>query len=178
MKNLLKCDGRRFRAKIEGTPCEGKIRVEDGCAYLCQNEEDGTDCYDKLGYEYSWLVVDGSHEELVSHDVTDFQLLPTTASEIEAYKDWQVGDKVSRPDVDGPDVMEVIFRFGKVVILESVKYKTAELFTCDELYNEGFRLVADPEPEVQSVELTLYDLVKEAAEKRGIPISKIRIKKE
>lgn len=34
MENLLKCDGRRFRAKIHDTECEGKIRVEYGRIYL------------------------------------------------------------------------------------------------------------------------------------------------
>lgn len=96
-----------------------------------------------------------------------------TASEIEAYKDWQVGDKVSRPDVDGPDVMEVILRNGKVVICEDAE-ECAAVFTCNELYNEGYRLVADPEPEDETVELTLDEI----AEKFGIKPENLRIKKQ
>lgn len=170
MENLLKCDGRRFRAKIDGTPCEGKIRVEDGCAYLCQNEENGTDCDDKLGYKYSWVVRDGSHEELVSRDVTDFTILPTTAAEIEAYKDWQVGDKI----IMGDYLREVIFRCGEVVICKYDDEGATNPYTCDELYNEGWRLVADPEPVDETVELTLDEI----AEKFGINPKNLRIKKE
>ena len=85
MENLLKCNGRRFRAKIEGVKCYGKIRVEDGLVYLCQNEKDGKSCYNKFGYKYSWVMPSSS--------VSELELYSTTATEIDAYKDWQVGDK-------------------------------------------------------------------------------------
>lgn len=39
--DLLKCHGRKFRAKINDVECEGKIVVEDGCVFLCQNNQDG-----------------------------------------------------------------------------------------------------------------------------------------
>lgn len=165
MENLLKCNGRRFRANIEGVKCDGKIRVEDGLVYLCQNEKKGLNCTNKFGYKYSWVMP--------SMYVSGLELYPPTAAEIEAYKDWQVGDKVSRPDVDGPDVMEVISRNGKVVICEDAE-GCAAVFTCNELYNEGYRLVADPEPEDETVELTLDQI----ADKFGIEPGKLRIKKK
>jgi hypothetical protein len=37
---------------------EGKIHYEDGYIYICQDVRDGTDCRDKLGYEYSWCVAE------------------------------------------------------------------------------------------------------------------------
>lgn len=39
MKDLLSCEGRRFRCKIDGTLAAGIIRVVDKCVYLCQNEK-------------------------------------------------------------------------------------------------------------------------------------------
>ncbi len=53
-------DGMSFTAEIQGTKCFGKISIEkNGNIYLCQNEEDGNDCGDKKGYEYSWLICYG-----------------------------------------------------------------------------------------------------------------------
>lgn len=164
MENLFKCNGRRFRAKINGAECVGRIRVEYGRVFL--------DGKDKLGFNYYWGVGDGCEYSLSANNVTDLQLLGMTATEIDAYKDWQVGDKVSRPDVDGPDVMEVILRNDKVVICEDAEERAA-VFTCNELYNEGYRLVADPEPDDDTVELTLDQI----ADKFGIETDKLRIKK-
>ena len=65
-----------------------------------------------------------------------------TASEIEAYKDWQVGDKITKSGM----TMEVIFRSGKLVVCELANGAASFNYTCDELYNFGYRLVADPEP--------------------------------
>lgn len=93
-----------------------------------------------------------------------------TAAEIEAYKDWQVGDKVT----DGIRAWEVIFRSGELVVCKNECDQATSNYTCDELYNSGCRLVADPEPEDETVELTMDEI----AEKVGIPVEKLRIKKE
>ena len=90
MENLLQCDGRRFRCKINETPAEGKIRVENNNVYLCQNEMDGAEADDKYGYKYSWSVSSGSKESLALNYISDFVLTPSTPDEIESYKDWQV----------------------------------------------------------------------------------------
>lgn len=170
MKNLLNCSGRRFRCKIYGEPVEGKIQVEDGCVYLCQNKEDGCRATNKLGYKYSYTVDSGSDEYLRIYGVSDFALL-MTAEEIKEYKDWQVGDKITK----GRVVFEVIFRSGEVVILKNNDGLAEGPFTCDEIYNDGGRLVAEPTPESDdSVEVSMA----EVAEKLGVPVEKLRIKKE
>lgn len=115
MKNLLNCRGRQFRCKFHGKPVEGKIQVEHGYVFLCQNEIDGCRARNKLGYKYSYSVDSGSDEDLKIYNVSDFALL-MTAEEIEEYKDWQVGDKITK----GRDVFEVIFRSGEVVILKTM----------------------------------------------------------
>lgn len=175
MENLLKCDGRRFRAKIRRAECEGRIRVEDGEVYLCQNVAGGTDrCKNKLGYTFAWCIGCGCEEDIENTGVTDFRLLGMTAAEIEAYKDWQVGDKVS----NGKFTIEVIFRSGELVVCKNEEGSAMSNLTCDELYLCGYRLVADPDPEDETVELTLDELIKEAAEKRGIPVENIKINNE
>lgn len=92
-----------------------------------------------------------------------------TAADIEAYKDWQVGDKMTKY---GP-IWEVIFRAGELVVCKS-KNKATGVYTCDQLYDYGFRLVADPEPEDETLELTLDEI----AEKFGIKPENLRIKKQ
>lgn len=172
MENLLNCNGRRFRAKIDGVECEGKIRVENGDVYLCQNDKDGCNCKYKFGYRYSWKV---TQDGIVSFNaigikVSDFHLLCMTPSEIESYKDWQVGDKVS----NGKYVYEVIFRCGELVVTKNEHGKAMDNATCNELYNYGLRLVADPAPEDDTVEMTMDEI----AAKVGVPVEKLRIKKE
>ena len=145
MENLLKCDGRRFRAKIDGVTCEGKVRVEDGKVYLCQNNKDGCKASNKYGYKYSWkayLSGDGSIDP--SYSVHDFCLLDMTSAEIEVYKDWQVGDRIRNGDI----VWEVIFRSGKVVVCVNSSGSATANYTCEELYNDGWRLVAEEDRDV------------------------------
>lgn len=93
MKDLLSCEGRRFRCKIDGTLATGIIRVVDECVYLCQNEKNGFHSIDKKGYKYAWYVYSGTEADFARPNVrvTDFRFIPITAEEIEAYKDWQVG---------------------------------------------------------------------------------------
>lgn len=178
MKNLLDCDGRRFRCKIEGMPVTGKVRVEDGIVYLCQNKLNGNKCEDRLGYKCSWSISDGSAESLELRAITDFQLLSMTAEEIEAYKDWQVGDIIC----DGLTTREVIFRSGELVVCKELKSiglrekgDATGNYTCDELYRMGYRLVPDPvSEEKEIVEVTMNEI----AEKMGVPVERLRVKKE
>lgn len=75
MENLLNCKGKNFECKIDGTLCQGKIQVEGNGVYLCQNKRDGVSCSDKLGYNFSWLVGDGSEHILINNDITEFKFI-------------------------------------------------------------------------------------------------------
>ena len=140
MENLLNYKGRRFQAKIYGIPVAGRIQVEGDRVFLCQNTMNGADAHDKLGYRYSWCVGKGIVSEIARADVTDFRLPPTTREEAETFKDWQAGDRViySRCSTN---VFEVIFRSGEFVVLKNMRGRLHAMYTCDELYNYGFRLV-------------------------------------
>lgn len=50
--------GQRVLCTIHGTEIkDAKISIdEDGTPYICQNEQDGYDAKDKLGYKYSWKL--------------------------------------------------------------------------------------------------------------------------
>lgn len=170
MENLLSCDGRLFSCKIKETPVIGKIRVEDGFVYLCQNKHDGSKCEDRFGYRYSWRVCSGSKNDLRSTSVTDFRL-GLTAAEIESYKDWQVGDKIT----NGHNAFEVIFRNGEVIILKNDNGRAEGPFTCDEIYNDEYRLAVDSvEDEEEIVEVTMDEIAK----MKGVPVERLRVKKE
>lgn len=178
MENLLQCDGRRFRCKINETPAEGKIRVEDGDVYLCQNEMDGAQAGDKYGYKYSWSVSSGSKEFLAIHRISDFVLTPSTPDEIESYKDWQVGDKVCCKEgiVISPfsPYGEIIFRSGELVVAKLGDCASPN-FTCDDLHRVGYRLDIEPlSEEEKTVEISMDEI----AEKWGISKDQLRIKKE
>ena len=54
LKDLWDCHGRYFRCKIANKECEGRICIEDGEIYLCQDIVNGTDSEEKFGYDYSW----------------------------------------------------------------------------------------------------------------------------
>lgn len=178
MENLLKCDGRRFRCKINETPAEGRIRVENGNVYLCQNKMDGNRIEDRYGYKYSWAIGSGSKEALAYSNISFFVLIPSTPDEIESYKDWQVGDKVCCKEgiVISPFSLhgEIIFRSGELVV-PKFNDRAPYVFTCNELYKRGYRLDIKPlSEEEKTVEISMDEI----AEKWGISKDQLRIKKE
>jgi hypothetical protein len=76
MEDLQQCDGRRFSAIINGIKCEGRISVERGIVYLCQNKKDGNRCRNSKGYDYSWNCNSGTIDALKNVHVSDFKLFP------------------------------------------------------------------------------------------------------
>lgn len=66
-----------FIANIQGEDCIGKVSIskEDGKIYLCQNESNGSKAPDKLGFKYSWAIVNGTSQHLKTHDVENLILL-------------------------------------------------------------------------------------------------------
>lgn len=73
--DLSKCDGKEFRCRIDGEECFGKITIEDGNAYLCQNKKNGANCNNKNGFKYSWAINNCKAVRLIGNRVTDFVLI-------------------------------------------------------------------------------------------------------
>ena len=75
--DLLQCDGRRFRAKIQRVECEGKIRVSDDIdygVYLCNDQKDNAwNDVDKFGYRGAWFMRTDRPD--FNKSITDFELL-------------------------------------------------------------------------------------------------------
>lgn len=73
---LLDYNGARFKGEICGKWVSGRIRVEDGWVYLCQNVAEGpSDCKEKYGYKYSWLCGGGSFINMSNYFVGGFRIL-------------------------------------------------------------------------------------------------------
>ena len=70
---LLTQDGAKYSAKIAGSICTGIISVYGNKVYLCQNDLKGTDCPDKKGYKYSWVVYD-SDDRFLEEQISDLTL--------------------------------------------------------------------------------------------------------
>lgn len=173
MENLLNCKGRRFKCKIEGDYVEGKIQVEDGYVYLCQNIKKGDSCKDKLEYLFSWIVDTGSKDDLIINGITEFEFINMTKEDIENYKDWQVGDKiVNLNGIKG----EIIFRSGKLVVFENENGYASGNYTVKELYDSSWRLDAQPEEEV--VEIDYDEAFKILANVKGVTTEQVRIKEK
>lgn len=79
--------GDKYTATIDGTDVEGKIQIESGIIYLCQNELDGHECEHKLGYTFSWRIRGGvenfNEYNLLKEVVTNFKLLLNRRNRIE-----------------------------------------------------------------------------------------------
>lgn len=131
--DLTKCNNLRYKAKIDGDDDHGRICVENADTGLAFLRSDREDCY-----VATWHCDCPSVEGYCGRKVTDFEIVPRDP---ETYQDWQVGDKIS----SDANVYTVIFRCGEVVLYkyegEAGSRCCASPYTCEELFNAGFRLV-------------------------------------
>ena len=128
---LRKCHGLRFRAEIFGKPAEGIVKVDNDKVFLCHGK-------DLLGYPdvfHRAKVTMFFCEDVSQVGVSAFEIVPRDP---ETYKDWQVGDEIIKEDTK----YVVIFRCGEVVLFKdrnNICYPYP--YTCEELFNDGGRLV-------------------------------------
>jgi hypothetical protein len=64
-------EGKSFVCMWNEEKVEGKIHFEDGEIFLCQNSLNGRDAVNKLGYNYSWVIITSSDAE----DIKDFKIV-------------------------------------------------------------------------------------------------------
>lgn len=62
--------GNAFSCFINSTYCEGKISIDNGIIYLCQEIAKGCKVTDKQGYTKAWCIGKGSEQELDCNGVT------------------------------------------------------------------------------------------------------------
>lgn len=64
-------EGKSFVCMWNEEKVEGKIHFENGEIFLCQNSLNGRDAVNKLGYNYSWVIIISSDAE----DIKDFKIV-------------------------------------------------------------------------------------------------------
>ena len=130
---LRKCHGLRFKATRYESNIEGIVKVE--------KSDDVTLCYgnEMLGnadhFHRSECTVITPGYGLDRADITGFEIVPRDP---DTYKDWQVGDVF----ISNDRKHIILFRCGEVVTYkERGSIYCSALYTCDELFNSGCRLV-------------------------------------
>ena len=132
---MTKCNNCRFRAKVNGKEKTGCIQVIDGCIkfWFDHHNELNDIIHHTVHLEYYRLHGSGDVFD-------DFEIVPRDP---ETYRDWQVGDSLLNEDISSSGELpsgRVIFRAGELVVIADWRGH-AMPYTCDELYDEGYRLV-------------------------------------
>lgn len=143
--------GDKVTCEIQGTKItDARISInKNGRRYICQNEIDGADAYDKLGYKYSWCFNKDNPEK---DGVTNLKLAHKTLDDI------GVGDVLVKDGEEYP----VLMRSGQVVMLgckEDYGYSALFPKTIDELKYYGYTLKQD-EPVKAPKEMTVAEVAK------------------
>lgn len=154
--------GARFRCKIEGVECEGRLQFECGRWYLCQNIKDGFSCIDKLGYKYSYTVLGAGYYTL--------EILPDEPEE----RDWQEGDVLEHDLLK--DKVKVIKIMNGTCLLSRLnnfqEIDTSALYTKEEIVEQDWKLYTEP----TRITITLDDAISAYAEKFGVDKNLIDLK--
>ena len=135
--DLTKYRNLHFKAVVDGGIVSGQIFPEATCHIRLD-----------FGYKRIYLIdddlsrlIDGKSIELNCSLISDFEIEPRNP---ETYRDWQVGDMVHRENPDW-EFYEVIFRSGRLVGVCAYNVDDDEslhgMFTCEELFRRGYRLV-------------------------------------
>lgn len=163
MKVLCEIDGKEIK--------DAKISIdEDGRVYVCQNVKDGFDAEDKLGYKYSWIL---SYE---GEDIEDWddnvKNLRTAEKTLDDFSTLEIGDVLVDRDGDERTILDVR---EKIIGLSNLSHgeRYGNFYTKDDLDYYGCKLKEQPE-EDETVELTMDEI----AEKFGIDVKKLKVKKQ
>jgi hypothetical protein len=147
-KNLMKYSdlfqGQPITCTIWWTKVIGKISIDDGRVFICQDEKAGHDVVAKLGYKYTWYWLNKDQDPCDINAVTDWSFGPRTL------KDMVVGD-ILVSKYHEAKVLEV----GKTSFLMSNwdKFDEAGYWNAfTEAENDGWKFKDQPEPE-DSIEI-------------------------
>ena len=99
--DLLKEKGSFFSCRIYGKEVTGRVQVEDGKVFLCQNVSLGCQCSDTLGYNYSWSISYGTTEDMIRNDVSDFKLFTLDFLKDNMFEKFEETDDINLLDKDG-----------------------------------------------------------------------------
>lgn len=161
-------DGMRVKGKVYGEDFEGMLRIDEvGWVYVCQNVSEGSYADDLKGYEYSRCLCRKNDDfEHWDEYITDLESIDEP-TELRAMK---VGDIVIDEFDDKRKVLEVL---TNTFMCSFVNDFTQILgwYTFEEGEKQGWKIKGQEEEE--TVELTHEEI----AEKFGVDVDKLRIRK-
>jgi signal peptidase I len=147
--------GQMVRAVIDGTKIDdARISIDkDGRMFLCQNVKDGAYADDKLGYQYSWFFCEG---DSVARSITLRDGFYPVKGDVIVYKGARYY------------VQEVV---GDLVFYSSNQHTAYGYEHRLELERCGWKIEGQEQPQKE------YSM-DEVAKALGVPVEKLRIKKE
>lgn len=159
-ETLKRCNNCRFEAEYTdlfcdqkdqaGVPVYGMVHVpdmDDGIDLFFSPQDRYADWrrfYNNCGYRYFRYVTDESLGTTFPDLFLNFKIIPRDP---ETYKDWQMGDHVAMPasDNDNDNKVIIIFRAGELVVFKRPigdgRWEADMPYTCEELFEKGYRLV-------------------------------------
>lgn len=145
-ETLRRCNNCRFEAKNADEPVYGDIHVLNSgeIAFFYSPEDVATE--QRLfpshnGHRYIEYAGREKFEFFFSLKFSDFKIIPRNP---ETYQDWHAGDELTDKSHNG--VYTVVFRCGEVVLYkyrvgDSRYLRASRPYTCEELFDKGYRLV-------------------------------------
>ena len=128
-KILKRCHGLRFSATVDNEKVYGIVEAQKDYVALCH----GPMTISHLGTFQKPCVFLCTKEEHVPFDI---EIIPRDP---ETYVDWQIGDKASSPE---GRTVRMAFRSNDLVVpVYEDSNKAGVIYTCQQLFNMGFRLV-------------------------------------
>ena len=145
----------KVTCEIYGTKItDARISIDsNGDPFICQNERDGNDAENKLGYKYSWAL----GKDLTEYGITNLR------SAIKSFDNPQEGDEYKDSGGFSRWVLGVCGR-GILISEPRNKNRFGSVLMKEELINIGYTIVQDePEPkpeEIIEVDGNKYKLIK------------------
>lgn len=143
---------------------DAKISIESGGVFICQDLKNGNNCSDKLGYKFSWILLEKNKDfEEGYKGVTKLKLSNRTIEDV------QEGDLIKDRSGDFCRVLGVV---GKVVFMsytwskdedEIEKYGLG--YSISELKDYGYTLVDEETPK-ETITIAGHTYSKKEVEER------------
>jgi hypothetical protein len=140
----------KVTCEIHGTKItDARISIdENGQPFICQNEQEGANAENKLGYNYSW----GLYEDFTAVHLKNLR---------PAFKSFdfpEIGDKYKDGDGDTRVVLGVA---GRAIFLSSLNNENgaSSFYTKEGLVKYNYTIVQD-EPEEEIEEMTVAEVCK------------------
>jgi len=133
----------KVTCSIGGTKItDARISIDkDGRPFICQNERDGTDAENKLGYKYSWVI----DTDFTNRDVTDLRRVEIT------WDNLQYGDQLK--DSDGNERTVLVAHPNSVYSVSNTSDQSISDFTytAQSLQDKGYTIVQEEVKPIRTV---------------------------